>query len=315
MSTLRDSLAKYLALRRALGTQLRDAAVTLAHFVEFLEGEGTEVISIELAVRWARQPAHAQRATWAARLTLVRQFAAWLSSIDPRTEVPPRRILEARRTRPTPHIYTEKQIAALMGEAARLPSRTGLRALTYATLIGLLASTGLRPGEALALDGPDVDLQNGILAVRDTKFGRSRFVPVDETTRVALADYAERRDRLCPLRRTTAFLVSEHGARLQPASARQTFGRISCTIGLRSGDGSHRIGRGPRLQDFRHSFATKRLVEWYRAGMDVERELPKLATYLGHVQVADTYWYIQAIPELLQLATQQMRRPERGGVR
>ena len=315
MSTLRDALTKYVALRRALGTQLRDAAVTLSHFVEFLEREGAEVISTELAVRWARQPAHAQRATWAARLTLVRQFAAWLSVIDPRTEVPPRRILEARRTRPTPHIYTEQQIAELMAEAARLPSRTGLRALTYVTLIGLLASTGLRPGEALALVGPNVDLQNGILAVRDTKFGKSRFVPVDDTTRVALAHYAERRDQLCPLRRTTAFLVSEHGARLHPTAARQTFGRISCTIGLRAGAGPHRIGRGPTLRDFRHSFATKRIVEWYRTGMDVERELPKLSTYLGHVQVADTYWYIQAIPELLQLATEQLSRRERGGVR
>lgn len=315
MSTLRDALTKYVALRRALGTQLRDAAVTLSHFVEFLEREGAEVISTELALRWARQPAHAQRATWAARLTLVRQFAAWLSVVDPRTEVPPRRILQGCRTRPTPHIYTEQQIAELMAEAARLPSRTGLRALTYVTLIGLLVSTGLRPGEALALEGPGVDLQNGILAVRDTKFGKSRFVPVDDTTRVALAHYAERRDRLCPLRRTTAFLVSEHGVRLQPAIARHTFGRISCAIGLRAAAGPHRIGGGPRLRDFRHSFATKRIVEWYRAGMDVERELPKLSTYLGHVQVADTYWYIQAIPELLQLATEQLSRRERGGVR
>jgi site-specific recombinase XerD len=313
MSALRDALAKYVAVRRALGTQLRDAAVTLSHFVEFLEREGTEVINTQIALRWAMQPAHAQRATWAARLTTVRQFAAWLSMVDPRTEVPPHRILEARRKRHTPHIFTEQQIAQLMAEASRLPSRTGLRALTYVTLIGLLASTGLRPGEALSLDAPDVDLQNGVLAVRQTKFGKSRFVPVEDSTRVALAHYAERRDGLCPLRRTKAFLVSEHGARLQPTVARKTFGRMSCAIGLRATAGPRRIGRGPRLQDFRHSFATRRLVEWYRAGMDVERELPKLSTYLGHVHVADTYWYIQAVPELLQLATEHLSRRQRGG--
>jgi integrase len=315
MSALRVALAKYLAVRRALGTQLRDAAVTLSHFVEFLEAEGAEYVTTQLALRWARKPEHAQPATWAGRLTMVRQFAAWLSATDTRTEVPPRRILEGRRRRKTPYIFSEQEIARLMAEAARLPSPTGLRALTYVTLIGLLASTGLRPGEALGLDEPDVDLQNGVLAIRQTKFGKSRFVPVEDSTRVALAHYAAQRDRLCRLRQTSAFLVCEHGTRLRGAIARQTFGRMSCSIGLRAAAGARRVGRGPRLRDFRHSFATKRLVEWYRAGMDVERELPKLSTYLGHVQTADTYWYIQAVPELLQLATERLCSREPGGPR
>ena len=315
MIALRDALAKYIAVRRALGTQLRDAAVTLGHFVEFLEGEGAESVTTQLALRWAQKPEHAQRSTWAARLSLVRQFAAWLSVIDPRTEVPPRRILGAHRRRHTPHIFSEQEIARLMDEAGRLPSPTGLRALTYVTLIGLLASTGLRPGEALALDTPDVDLQAGVLTICQTKFGKSRFVPVEDSTRVALAHYAERRDRLCPLRRTNAFLICERGTRLRGAIARQTFGRISCSIGLRAPTGARRVGRGPRLRDFRHSFATKKLVEWYHAGVDVQRELPKLSTYLGHVQVADTYWYIQAVPELLQLATERLITREPGGPR
>jgi integrase len=174
------------------------------------------------------------------------------------------------------------------------------------TFIGLLASTGLRPGEALALDTADVDLKNGVLTIRQTKFGKSRFVPVEESTRVALAHYAEQRDRLCPVCPTKAFLVGKNGTRLGGHSAQQTFARLSCAVGLRPAVGGHRVGRGPRLRDFRHSFATKRLIEWYRAGMDIERELPKLSTYLGHVQVADTYWYIQAVPELLQLATERL---------
>jgi integrase len=188
--------------------------------------------------------------------------------------------------------------------------------LTYGTLIGLLASTGLRPGEALALDVPDVDLTNGVLAVRQAKFGKSRFVPVEESTRTALAQYAGRRDELLPHSRTEAFLVSERGTRLEPSSARRTFAKLSCGIGIRTTTESRRIGRGPRLIDFRHTFATWKLVEWYRARRNVAQEMPKLSTYLGHVEVSVTYWYIEAIPELLQLATEYLQHPaERGGLR
>jgi integrase len=202
-----------------------------------------------------------------------------------------------------------------MDESARLTSPTGLRAITYVTLIGLLSATGLRPGEALALDLADVDLQSGILAIRESKFGKSRFVPVEDSTRAALSRYAKRRDELCPRRLTEAFLVSERGQRVHGCAARRTFARISCTIGLRAPTGSRLLGRGPRLQDFRHSFATSRLIEWYRTGLDVGRELPKLSTYLGHVDVGHTYWYIEAVPELLQLATERFGGHQTGGER
>jgi site-specific recombinase XerD len=315
MSVLQDALTQYVALRRALGTQLQETARTLGHFVEFLEREGSEFITSELALRWAMEPKPVQRATWARRLGMVRGFASWLSTVDPRTEVPPQRLLAARRRRNQPHIFTEQEIVRLMSEAARLTSPTGLRAITYVTLIGLLSATGLRPGEALALDMADVDLPNGILAIRESKFGKSRFVPVEDSTRAALARYAKRRDELGSRRRTEAFLVSERGTRLHSCAARRTFARMCCTIGLRAPTGSRRIGRGPRLQDFRHSFATRRLIEWYRAGLDVERELPKLATYLGHVDVGHTYWYIEAVPELLQLATEHLGGRQPGGER
>ena len=197
MSALHDALTQYVALRRALGTQLQEPARTLVHFVEFLEREGAEFITSELALRWAMEPKLVQRATWARRLGMVRRFASWLSTIDPRTEVPPRRLLAVRRRRNKPHIFTEQEIVRLMDEAAQLISPTGLRAMTYATLIGLLSATGLRPGEALALDTGDVDLQSGILAIRESKFGKSRFVPIEDSTRAALARYAKQRDELC----------------------------------------------------------------------------------------------------------------------
>src|SRR5574340_331237 len=166
MSAIRDALTQYFALRRALGAKLEEPARTLGQFLDFLEREGSEFITSALALRWAVEPKNVQRATWAQRLSMVRQFAAWLSTIDCRTEVPPHRLLTARRRRNNPHIFTEQEIGLLMAEAGRLASSTGLRALTYTTLIGLLSATGLRPGEALALDRSDVDLENGILSIR-----------------------------------------------------------------------------------------------------------------------------------------------------
>jgi integrase len=302
MTAIRDSLARYVAVRRALGASFYEPALALGHFVDLLEREGAEFITTDLALRWATTPVLAERATWGRRLSQVRGFARWMSVIDSRNQIPPAGLLSARRRRNAPHIYTEQEINLLMLQATRLRSRTGMRALTYSTLIGLLVATGLRPGEAFRLDRSDVDLVNGILSIRESKFGKSRFVPIEESTRAALERYARSRDRICPLRLSEAFLVDERGMRMKAGTARSMFVRMSRAIGLRSATEDGRDGYGPRLQDFRHSFATGRLVEWYRAGLDVSRELPKLAAYLGHVNVGLTYWYIEAVPELLELA-------------
>jgi len=308
MSTIRDSLAQYVAVRRALGTAFYEPALALNHFVDLLEREGAEFITTDLALRWAMAPMLVERATWGRRLSQVRGFAKWMVAIDSRNEIPPRRLLSARRRRNPPHIYTDQEIDLLMTRAAGLHSRTGMRALTYSTLIGLLVATGLRPGEAIGLDRSDVDLVNGILSIRESKLGKSRFVPIEESTRAALERYARDRDRLCSLRLSEAFLVGERGRRLRAGTARSMFVRMSRAIGLRATTEDGRDGYGPRLQDFRHSFATGRLVEWYRAGLDMTRELPKLAAYLGHVDVGLTYWYIEAVPELLQLAAGYLDR-------
>ena len=255
-----------------------------------------------------------QKATWARKLTAVRRFASWVSAFDPRTEVPPKQLLNIRHRRPKPYIFTDQEIERLLAEASRLPSPKGLRAITYRTLIGLLAATGLRPGEVHALQNADVDLQNGILMIRQTKFGKSRFVPVADSTRAALAQYAKRRSRIHPHLPADRFFVTERGTPLGTSCACRTFAKISLAIGLRTTVDDRRIGRGPRLQDLRHTFATRKLIEWYQSGLDVSRELPKLSTYLGHVDVVHTYWYIEAIPELLQLATDYLtKRPNGGG--
>jgi integrase len=312
MSALHKALSQYVTVRRALGTRLVEPARTLRQFVIFLERRGSSHITTPLALQWAMTPQGVQPATWARRLSMVRRFAHWLSASDPQTEVPPARLLPARRRRRRPHIFSDEEIGRLMVEGVQRRSRTGLRGLTYTTLIGLLASTGLRPGEALALDRSDVDLERGILSIRETKFGKSRLVPIDPSTRRALRQYAERRDALGVHLRSPAFLLAESGRRLQGCTARRMFALLSCITGLRPATESRRrVGRGPRLQDFRHTFATRRLLEWYRAGLDVERELPTLSTYLGHIEVGLTYWYIEAVPELLALATERLVKPHR----
>lgn len=165
----------------------------------------------------------------------------------------------------------------------------------------------------MALDRSDVDISNGILLIRQTKFGKSRFVPVEETTCMALKRYAQQRDKLYSQRLSEAFLIDESGMRLSGGTVRRKFVKISCAIGLRAKADHYRNGHGPRLQDFRHTFATRKLIEWYRAGLDVKLELPKLATYLGHVDVGLTYWYIEAVPELLQLAAEYLGVHRPGG--
>jgi integrase len=301
MRSLDLALNEYIAIRRALGFELREVAGCSRNFVAFLKIEGASSIMKALALRWATQPADAQPYTWAWRLGMVRCFAACHSAMEPRTEVPAPGLLPRRYQRKTPHIYSDEEIASLLHGATQLPSAKGLRAPTYTALFGLLAVTGMRVNEALHLDRPDVDLDQGILAIRRTKFGKSRHVPVHPSTVDALRKYAETRDRILA-KPTPAFFVSERGARITERIARYTFAKISQRLGFRRAAKGH----GPRLHDMRHRFAARTLVRWYRQGLDVERELPKLATYLGHVHINETYWYLEAVPELLQLATDRL---------
>ena len=299
MTALSQALDDYLALRRALGFALRPHERELRHFVAFLAHTDTATITTHAAVLWATQPAHAQPVRWAARLSMVRGFAAYRQAADPQTEIPPSDALPRRAQRRTPHLYTADEVARLLTAAARLHGAHGGPAAPYPIVLGLLAATGLRANEALALDRTDVDLHAGVLRIRRTKFGKTRLVPLHLTTTDALRRYADARDRHPAGACTTRFFVNarEH----TPLTYRDlwlTFRRLAYALGLRS-----RTGRcGPRLHDFRHTFAVRTLVGWYRAGLDVEAQLPRLSTYLGHTHVTYTYWYLSASPELLGLA-------------
>ena len=303
---LLEALEEYLALRRALGFILDAPCRALHSFVAYAEHEGAFSITTDLALKWAMQP-DCQPAQWATRLSMVRRFARYMSALDARTEIPPDGLLPHRFRRKCPYIYTEEEITHLIGAAQNLSSPLGLRAATYSTLLGLLAVTGMRVSEPVALDRDDIDLARGILIIRRTKFGKSRMLPLHATTVEALRHYHQLRDRV--FRNTQSFFVSERGIRLTVCSVRKTFILLSRQTGLRGPDDS----RGPRLHDLRHRFAIETLLSWYRAGIDVERRLPELSAYLGHVHVNDTYWYISAVPELLQLAT--LRLEQRGEAR
>jgi len=274
--------------------------------VTFADEQGARSVTIELALRWAKLAPRVQQAECATRLRVVRQLAEYLSTTDPRTEVPPVDLLPGKYRRRPPYIYSDDEVLRLMQAAEKLSSPTGLRAWTYATLFGLLTVTGMRHGEALALDRGDVDLDTGVLTIRRTKFRKERLVPVHDTTREQLQRYARHRDRIHRTPRSDAFLVSERGLRLTQATVQHTFVVLSRQLGLRAPARSH--GHGPRLHDLRHRLAVTTLIRWYRAGDNVDAQLPVLATYLGHTKVSDTYWYLSAVPELVCLAMARLER-------
>jgi len=306
MSDLANALTQYLAIRRTLGRVDRHVPRLLRHLVAFVDGASSPFITTDLVRRWALQPAGAHPSTWAGRLVIARRFAIWRHASDPRTEVPPADLVGQRYRRKPPQRFRDHDIVALIQSAAALPSATHLRGRTYATLFGLLAVTGLRINEALHLDRSDVDLETGVLLIRRTKFGKSRLVPIHGTTTETLRAYGDTRDRILKSWATPAFFLSERRTRITEWSARYTFAVISRAIGLRPPTHGGRHGHGPRIQDLRHRFAAQTLIRWYRAGLDVDRELPKLSTYLGHVHTADTYWYLEAMPELLELAANRV---------
>lgn len=308
MTALAKAVADYLALRRSLGFKLRQTARDLPRFVQFLERRGATTITTEIALQWAQEDLGASSVTHADRLAMVRRFAAWWRATDPRTEIPPTRLLPRRYQRPAPYFFSDDEVAKIVSLAANLPSPKGLRGPTFSTVFGLLAVTGMRIGEVVALDREDVDLQTGILNVREGKLGKHRFVPIHTTTQQALDLYATRRDKILPDVKLPAFFVSERRRRVTAFSAWDNFVKVSRQIGLRPPAAEDSRGRGPRQHDLRHRFAVATLIDWYRAGKDVDREIPKLATYLGHKGPDEVYWYLQAVPQLLELATERARR-------
>lgn len=302
MTTLREALADYLRIRRRLGFEMPQDGRLLAGFVDFLERAGAERVTTELALKWARLPVQAHPHTWSQRLCVARGFARHLATVDPASEVPSTDLLPGHRPRIAPYIYTGEEVAALIASAGELRPR--LRAARHQTLIGLLAVTGMRPGEALALDRQDVDLRHGVVHVRAGKQKRQREVPLHQSTIGALREYARDRDARFPTPSTPAFFISARGRRMGREELNRTFTKLIREVGL---DGRGARAR-PRPHDLRHAFAVRTLLEWHEAGEDIDRRMPLLSTYLGHVDPASTYWYLEAVPELLELVSRRLGR-------
>lgn len=298
MSSLRQAVSDYLSVRRALGYKLARHARLLPQFVDYLHSQAATVVTVDHALTWAMQPQDASPRWWAERLSIVRTFATWLVAIEPATQIPPHDLLPCPRQRAVPFLYSEQQLEALLEAAEDL--RPAWKATTHHTLLGLLIVTGMRIGEALALDVDDLHLSRRLLIVRHGKFDKARELALHASTVEALDGYLAHRNRRRP--ESTALFVTATGTRLAYRTVSTTFRRLVQQAGLEARSRSCR----PRLHDLRHTFAVNALLDAYRGGDDVHARMPLLSTWLGHTDPTHTYWYLSAAPELLALAGQRL---------
>ena len=298
MTDLTEHVADYLRLRRALGFKPRFEGQALPQLVAYLTDAGACTVTADLAIAWAGLPQASKPISLAHRLGAARGFAKYLQTIDPTTQVPPSGIWPTRSTRPAPYLWSAADIGRLLDAARGL--NPPFRAATHETLLGLLAVSGMRVGEALGLGRDDVDLRNGVLLIREAKFDRERLVPLHPSTTDKLRSYVACRDRLTAITRSGAFFVTGAGAVMTYARVHHTFVDLTTVLGLRT------ISVQPRIHDLRHSFAVRTLIDWHRSGVDVGGRMAVLSTYLGHVHPGGTYWYLSAAPELMELAAARL---------
>lgn len=292
----------YLAARRAVGLTLHIEGRQLLSFARWADRECPRAPLTEaLALTWARASERATRVGQARRLEVIRPFARWLQAHEPDSEVPAAGLLGPAHARRAPCLLSGAEITRLLAEAAKLAPREGLRPRTFRAVFGLLACTGLRPGEAVQLTRDDVDLDTGRLRIRNTKFHKSRLVPLHATAARALRAYSRVRDRHVPRPTCDQFFLLDGGRMVTLRRAQTAFQRVRQRLGWEAWSNRPR----PRLYDLRHRFACERLASWHAAGRDVNALLPALATYLGHVKVTDTYWYLTGVPSLLAICAQR----------
>ena len=296
---------EYLAYRRSLGFELGSSGYVLLDFAAFADQvQPGRSLTNDLALRWATKSEQHSSCYRAARLSIVRGFARFLVARDGEGEVPDLRVLPSPFRRHQPHIYTEEQVHELLHAAACLLPVYALRPHVYEALFGLLASTGLRISEALVLQRQDADLERGVLRIRDTKFRKSRLVPTHDTVTRHLQSFAACRDQEPAARVSEWFFVGRHGRPLPYSTVRTTFRKLVNQLGWQSNGTLPR----PRIHDLRHTFACRRILEWYRDGVDVDHALASLSTYMGHGKLTDTYWYLTASGALLGVAGERFER-------
>lgn len=295
-----EQVQEYLEFKRSCGYQLESPGKELMLFARYATRAGHNgPLTTDLVVRWAKLPQDADPCYWANRYNIVRRFAEYRFLFDPETEIPPKGLLGPSKRRLSPHIYSDREIKAFLQAATQLAPTNGLHPRTYVTLFGLLVSTGLRISEALTFSRQEADLRTGVLTIRETKFRKSRLVPMHPSTLQALKHYRKLRDAYHPGTRSKAFFLSEKGTPLNYRGVLYIFINLSRKLGWRDRD------KKPRIHDFRHTFAVRRLLKWYEEGANLDQKILGLSTYLGHAQVTDTYWYLSAVPELLAIVSEK----------
>lgn len=314
MNFLKKHLRDYLELRRGLGFELGRVESRLRNFIAFLKEKRARHMTTKLALEFALRSDHRSASTQAGCLSAIRGFAQYLSGIEPKTEVPPTGLIRGGH-RPQPYIYTDEEIIRILDAARQHPTtpRYALKPHTLYCLFGLLSVTGMRLTEALNLKSEDIDWQQGVLTVSRAKFQKSRLIPLHQSALQELRVYIKRRNRFFaerPWRRpVNRIFVSTHGGALRSNDAGEDFRMLTRQIGLREAGAS----RGPRIHDLRHRFAVSTLLRWYRQGKNVDPLLPVLSTYLGHVFITGTYWYLTCTPELMEAAGKRLERRWKGG--
>ena len=292
-------VADYLTLRHDLGYHSPGQDRYLRGFAGWLDRAGHQgPIPLTVSLEWAAATVSADPCNPGRRLTTVRGFLRHLAAIDGATEVPPPGLLGPAGHRKPPHIYSDAELAELLQAAAGLTPSGGLRSCCYVTLFGLLACTGLRISEALALTCADVDLTDGVLTVRAGKRGRTRLVPLHATALAPLQDYATRREQHAGTASgNETFFRTDRAEQISYRTALHTFDRLSRQLGWTASGRT----RAPRIHDLRHRMVVRRIQAWHADGVDVDRKIIQLATYLGHVEVRNVYWYLSAVPELMSI--------------
>lgn len=304
-AAMRTKVESYLACRRQAGFSLRVEGQQLLSFARFADHSGHRgPLTLKLAVTWASASRGQRPLTAARRIEVLRGFARYCQQFDPSTEIPPVRLFGRAHRRLTPHIYTDREIRALLAATVHLFPPGGLRGACCRAIFGLFATTGLRLSEATGLKRADVNLEQGLLHIRQAKFGKSRWVPLHPTTTRALQHYAQARDRDPMSARTDAFFVGDYGRPARSRNIEYAFHLLRRRLRWQP-RGSH---PAPRIQDLRHTFICRRLQHWYEDGIDIDRNILALSTYVGHAKVTDTYWYVTATPELLAIAARRFER-------
>jgi len=310
--TLTSYAREYLAHRRSAGFELESAGKLLLQFAKYADRRSNRsAFTSELAVRWAGLPEQASGVYRSHRLNIVRGFAKYVAIFNPHVEIPPANVFGQAYCRVAPYIYTPAEVRTILAASRKLMPADGLRPHTYSTVFGLLICTGMRLREALRLKRSDIDLRNATISIRETKFKKSRMIPVHSSTVKALRNYAKSRDQLYPVQKADEFFISVRGTGLSICTVEATFIRIRSEIKWSSNSGRQL----PRIHDMRHTFACRRLIMWYEQGADIEQQMSALSTYMGHVNVKNTYWYLSAVPELMLWAGTQFERFAAGPTR